>query len=79
MVVKVKLFASLRKYYPDVPLGESFDVTLDSGSTVAQLYEHLRIPEEQIKITMVNGLYRERDHVLSDKDELGIFSPVGGG
>ena len=79
MVVKVKLFASLRKYYPEVPLGESFAVTLDSGSTIAQLHEHLSIPAEEIKITMVNGRYRERDHVLSDKDEVGIFSPVGGG
>ncbi|MGV7976598.1 MAG: MoaD/ThiS family protein [Anaerolineaceae bacterium] len=79
MIVKVKLFATLRKYYPEVPLGESFNVTLDSGSTIAQLYEHLRIPEEQIKITLVNGLYCERTHVLSDEDEVGIFSPVGGG
>lgn len=79
MFVKVKLFATLRKYYPEVPLGESFNVTLDSGSTIAQLYEHLRIPEEQIKITLVNGLYCERTHVLSDEDEVGIFSPVGGG
>jgi hypothetical protein len=38
MIVKVKLFATLRKYYPEVPLGESFNVTLDSGSTIAQLY-----------------------------------------
>lgn len=79
MIVKVKLFATLRKYYPEVPLGESFNVTLDSGSTIAQLYEHLRIPEEQIKITLVNGLYCDRNYVLSDKDEVGIFSPVGGG
>jgi len=79
MIVKVKLFATLRKYYPEVPLGESFNVTLDSGSTIAQLYEHLRIPEEQIKIILVNGLYCERTHVLSDEDEIGIFSPVGGG
>lgn len=79
MIVKVKLFATLRKYYPEVPLGESFNVTLVSGSTIAQLYEHLRIPEEQIKITLVNGLYCERTYVLSDEDEVGIFSPVGGG
>ena len=79
MVVIVKLFASLRKYFPEVPLGAGRDVNLESGSTVAQLYEHLGLPEEQIKIALVNGLYRERDHVLSDKDEVGIFPPVGGG
>ncbi len=67
MIVKVKLFATLRKYYPEVPLGESFNVTLDSGSTIAQLYEHLKIPEEQIKITLVNGLYCDRNYVLSMK------------
>ncbi len=79
MVVKVKLFASLRKYYPEVPLGESFDVNIESGTTIAQLYKQLGLPEELFKIALVNGLYRERDHMLTDNDELGIFPPVGGG
>lgn len=79
MVVKVKLFASLRKYYPEVPLGEGFDVNIESGTTIAQLYKQLGLPEELFKIALVNGLYRERDHMLTDNDELGIFPPVGGG
>ncbi|MCK9245766.1 MAG: MoaD/ThiS family protein [Anaerolineaceae bacterium] len=79
MIVKVKLFASLRDYYPDVKLGESFDVHLEPGATISQLYERLGIPEEQIKITFVNGLHGEPEDKLSANDEVGIFPPIGGG
>jgi len=79
MVLKVKFFASLRSYFPELRLGESLTVNLESGSTIAQLYAKLAIPEEQVKIAFVNGIIHERDHILSDQDEVGIFPPVGGG
>lgn len=79
MNVKVKLFASLRKYIPELVLGESLDVNMEAGSTIAQLYEQLGIPEEEVKLAFVNGQYRGSDYVLSDEDEIGIFPPIGGG
>jgi len=79
MIVKVKVFADLRQYIPELGLGESLDVSVGSGSTIKQLYEQLGIPENEIKLAFVNGLSREFDHVLSDNDEISFFSPVGGG
>jgi len=79
MTVKVKLFASLRKYNPELGLGESLEINLPPGSSIAQLYEKLGIPEEEVKLAFVNGLYCKRDHILSDNDEVGIFPPIGGG
>lgn len=79
MKVKVKLFASLRKYIPELDLGESLDVSMESGSSIAQLYEQLGIPEDEVKLAFVNGQYRKSEYVLSDEDEIGIFPPIGGG
>ncbi|PKO08190.1 MAG: molybdopterin synthase sulfur carrier subunit [Chloroflexi bacterium HGW-Chloroflexi-2] len=79
MIVKVKLFATLRKYLPGVELGKSSDIELESGSSIAQLYDVLGIPAEEIKLAYVNGIFCEMDTELKDGDEIGIFPPIGGG
>jgi len=79
MIVKVKLFATLRKYLPDLELGSSKDVQIDHGTTIEQLYKNLGIPIEEIKLAYVNGIYCEPDYILNDGDEIGIFPPIGGG
>lgn len=79
MIVKVKLFASLRKYLPKIGLGKSANVRLEDGARIAQLYEFLQIPEEEIKLAFVNGVHQDRESLLKDGDEVGIFPPVGGG
>lgn len=77
--VKVKLFATLRRQYPELGLGEAMPVTLSEGSTVADLVERLDLPQDQVKVTFVNGMVRQGDYRLSAGDEVGIFPPVGGG
>lgn len=79
ITVHVKLFATLRRVRPDVPLGQPFPMTLAKGATVADLIEELGLPEEEVKLIFVNAHFREREHVLSEGDEIGIFPPVGGG
>ena len=79
ITVHVKLFATLRRVRPNLALGQSFAVALPEGATVADLIGELGLPEEEVKLVFVNATYRERDHVLSDGDEVGIFPPVGGG
>ena len=79
MVVKVKVFADLRQYIPELGLGESLAVNVEPGTTIRQLFEQLGIPEIEIKLAFVNGISREFGHVLSENDEISFFSPVGGG
>ncbi len=79
ITVHVKLFATLRRHFPELAIGETMPVELPEGATVGQLQEHLDLPEEQVKVVFVNGTVRKADHVLSDGDEVGIFPPVGGG
>jgi sulfur-carrier protein len=79
ITVYAKLFATLRNYRPGLGLGEAFPVELPDGATVGQLIRLLGLPEGEVKMIFVNGIVRDREHVLADGDELGIFPPVGGG
>ncbi|MEE9615737.1 MAG: MoaD/ThiS family protein [Anaerolineae bacterium] len=75
----VRLFATLRRHYPHLGIGEAMPVELRDGATVGQLIEHLRLPAGEVKVIFVNGIVRGEEHALSDGDKVGVFPPVGGG
>ena len=79
ITVHVRLFATLRRHYPDLGIGEAMPVELPDGATVGQLIEHLRLPAGEVKVIFVNGIVRGEEHSLSDGDKVGVFPPVGGG
>ncbi|MFX1286544.1 MAG: MoaD/ThiS family protein [Promethearchaeota archaeon] len=80
MIVKVKLFATLRRFGPtNVKLGESFPVSLDEAANIATLLKKLKITEDQAKIIMINGNPGEIRTILKQNDVVAIFPPVGGG
>ena len=79
MVVHVRLFATLRRQYPDLGIGESMPVELSDGATIGQLIEHLRLPVAKVKIVFVDGIVQKWEHVLNDGDQVGVFPAVGGG
>jgi len=79
ITVNVKLFATLRRHYPHLGIGEPMPVELPEGTTVGQLIEHLRLPADEVKVVFANGLVQGGESVLNDGDEVGIFPPVGGG
>ncbi len=79
IVVHVRLFATLRRQYPDLGIGESMPVELPNGATIGQLIEHMRLPAAQVKIVFVNGIIQKREYVFNDGDQVGVFPPVGGG
>jgi molybdopterin synthase sulfur carrier subunit len=79
MKVRVKLFATLRELFPELGIGEAMEVEVPEGASVGALISHLKLPPEEVKLVYVNGRLRDKDHVLSEGDEIGIFPPVGGG
>lgn len=79
ITVRVKLFATLRRHYPDLGIGETMPVELSDGATVHQLLDHLGLPEKEVKVVFVNGVVRKQEHTLANGDEVGLFPPVGGG
>jgi sulfur-carrier protein len=79
MIVRVRLFANLVQYRPDTQAGKPFDVELAAGSTLADLVQYLKLPRDQVKVIFVNGISVPQEYAIQPGDEIGIFSPIGGG
>ncbi len=79
MKVYVKLFATLRDYFPELAIGEKQPLELPTGTTIAFLVQRLQLPRDEIKLIYVNGRLRPDETVLQPGDEIGLFPPVGGG
>ena len=79
ITVHAKLFATLRRHYPHLGIGEPMPVDLPAGATVDDLIERLGLPADQVKIVFVNNVIQGHDHPLAEGDQVGVFPPVGGG
>jgi len=74
MVVEVKLFATFR----EGRFSEK-ELELPEESSLGDLLKHLKIPEKDAKILIVNGQTVSVEHKLSNGDVIAIFPPVAGG
>jgi sulfur carrier protein ThiS len=80
MRIELKLYASLGKYMPQVPLeAKPGYLEIKEGTTVKALLEELKVPLEAVKLVFVNGVHAKGDDVLKEGDRLGVFPPVAGG
>jgi len=78
MEVGVKLFASLREQYPDIPIGQPMSIQLSDNATLADLIKMLNL--NVVKIIFVNGIaHTDLQHTLQDHDEIAVFPPLAGG
>ncbi|MFH0996549.1 MAG: MoaD/ThiS family protein [Pseudomonadota bacterium] len=73
--IQIKLFASLSRYMPN----NSDRFPIVPGITVRDLALNLGIPIESAKLIFVNGQKRDLSAMLSGKERVAIFPPVGGG
>jgi molybdopterin synthase sulfur carrier subunit len=74
MKVKIKLFATLRKFGPDEQ-----EVELPGGATIEDAINLLDLPKEIPLLKIVNGEHRPLKHPLKEGDELALFPPIAGG
>ncbi len=77
--VEVRLYATLRRYTPQLKIGEAMELDFKDGSTVKHIYERLNMRIEEVKRVIVNGIARDNEYVLSNGDRVAIFPPVAGG
>jgi len=77
--VEVRLYASLRRYYPELKGGESLSLALDDNANLENLLDKLKVPRKEITIVMVNGRREAASYLLRDGDRIGVFPLVGGG
>ncbi len=79
MKVHVAVFATLRRYVPDLRLGEAKTLEVAPGCTMAQLRDQLGLPADEVKVIMRNHLQAELDEEARDGDRIVFFPAVAGG
>jgi molybdopterin synthase sulfur carrier subunit len=74
MELEIKLFASLRKFNPELE-----EIEVDDGITVLELFEKAGIPASEVAIVLVNGRHAKLDQPLQDGETVAAFPPIAGG
>lgn len=77
--IRVKLFATLARYWPEAGHGRPFTLPLVAGQDVRSLVAPLGLPAEAVRHVFVNGRRASLEYVLQDGDEIAIFPPLAGG
>lgn len=77
--VKVRLYATLRKYSPETGVGEPLILQVSEGARVADLLARLGVPQDEVKTAFVNNRRQDEDYQLHDGDRVAFFPPVAGG
>ena len=77
MEIEVEIFGSLEAYSPT---GEKkFTLTVDEGTTVADVWAKIHIPEKVEKIYLVNGTYCPEGKRLRQGDVVTVLPMIDGG
>jgi len=79
MALQVFLAATLRKYLPGYDAGPGHAMEVPPGAVVRDVARQLGIPEEEVKLIMVNGIGSKWETPLQGDERVALFPPVGGG
>jgi molybdopterin converting factor small subunit len=77
--INVKVFATLRRFFPDYDPEKGIDVAIEEGATIERLIQSLRLPVNEASVILVNGLSKKMTDRIMDGDQVNIFAPMGGG
>ncbi len=77
--VNVRLFATLRRFFPDYDPEKGIEAKVEEGSTVETLIQTLQLPEKEARVILINGISKKNTDRLTDGDQVSLFTPLGGG
>jgi len=77
--IEVKVFATLRRYLPELGIGESLSLEVPPGTTLAEIRDMLGLPEEEVRVVMRNNLQADFQDIASEGDRIAYIPPVAGG
>jgi len=79
LTVEVRVFATLRSYLPELGIGEPKVTHVEKGTTLGELRESLGLPEEMVKVIMVNNLQAFPEDLIANDDRITYIPAVAGG
>ncbi len=84
MQIIVKLYASLSDYLPShARRDHALSLEFRNSATLTELVETMRLPDEQVHLVLLNGVYVEPEDRattrLSDGDAVAVWPPIAGG
>jgi molybdopterin converting factor small subunit len=79
MKFEVRVFATLRKYLPELSIGQPKIMDVDQSITFDELRLMLGLPANEAKIIMCNNLQVEPEQLVHDGDRIAFIPPVAGG
>jgi molybdopterin converting factor small subunit len=79
MKVRLKLFATFRRYLPPGTQGSACDVEVPDSTPVSELLSRFGVPQKESLMILVNGRDAGPDRVLQDGDVVAVFPTLAGG
>jgi sulfur carrier protein ThiS len=79
MKVKVRLFGTLGKKFPDHDPLNGFEIEISKNASVGDLIDQLDIPKSKIGLVSVQGRLVKADKTLKPGDYIRIYRPIFGG
>lgn len=79
MNIEVRVFATLRRYLPELAIGEAKITQVEPGTTFGELRDSLGLPPQEAKIIMCNNVQVEPGETINDGDRIAFIPPVAGG
>lgn len=73
------LAANLRKYVSGYDGSTGHDLEVEPGSTVRDIARQIAMPEEEVKLIMIDGVGSEWETTLTGNERVAFFPAVGGG
>lgn len=79
MPLRVLLSSTLRQHVPHYDAMEGLIIPIQDSITVREVCRKLKIPEEAIKIVIVDGKSVSMEQLLKGDERVALFPSVGGG
>ena len=77
--VNVRVFATLRRYLPDLDIGEPLPMEFPTPVSMREICETLHIPPEEVKVILQNGIQVEWETPAEEGARIAFIPAVGGG
>lgn len=79
MRIEVAVFATLRRYMPELGIGETKTLEVEPGTTMAEVVEMLGLPKDEVQIVVRNHRHADLSDAVTEGDRIAFVPAIGGG